>query len=147
MAELGTKDHNAIVLRFFEGKNLKQVGAALGVNENTAATRVSRAVEKLRKFFVKRGMTLSAAVIGGAISSHSVQAAPVSLAKSVTVAAVAKGATVGSSTLTVIKGALKLMAWSKAKIAVLVGASVFLAAGTMTVLVRQLETPKIADEM
>ena len=33
---LAKKDHCAIVLRFFEGKDLKQVGAALGVSENTA---------------------------------------------------------------------------------------------------------------
>ncbi len=36
MAGLREKDHSAIVLRFFEGKDLKQVGAALGVSENAA---------------------------------------------------------------------------------------------------------------
>ena len=121
MAELGEKDHSAIVLRFFEGKDLKQVGAALGVNENAAATRVSRAVEKLRKFFVKRGMPLSSAVIGEAISTNSVQAAPAALAKTVTVAAYAKGAAVSASTLTLIKGALKVMAWEKVRTATIIG--------------------------
>jgi len=147
MAELGEKDHSAIVLRFFEGKNMKEIGAALGVNENAATTRVSRAVEKLRKFFVKRGINLSTAALGGAISSNSIQAAPVSLAKAVTVAALTKGATASGSTLAVIKGALKLMAWSKAKVAILVGAGVLLTAGTMTVLVTQPETPRITDDM
>lgn len=42
MARLGKKDHSAIVLRFFEGKDLKQVGAVLGVSKSTAKTRVSR---------------------------------------------------------------------------------------------------------
>src|SRR6202023_1732060 len=55
MAQLGEKDHSAIVLRFFEGKDLKQVGVALGVSENTAKTRVSHATQKLRKFFIRRG--------------------------------------------------------------------------------------------
>ena len=36
MAGLGEKDHNAIVLRFFENKDLKQVGDALGTSEDTA---------------------------------------------------------------------------------------------------------------
>ena len=88
MAGLGEKDHSAIVLRFFEGKDLKQVAAALGVGEDTAKTRVRRGVEKLRKFFVKRGITLSASVIAGAISANSVQAAPVALAKSITAVAI-----------------------------------------------------------
>ena len=84
MAELGDKYHSAIVLRFFEGKELKQVGAELGVDERTAQTRVRRGVEKLRKFFVKRGITVSASVIAGAISANAVQAAPVGLVKSIT---------------------------------------------------------------
>ena len=84
MAELSAKDHDAIVLRFFEGKTMQDVGAGLGTNEVSARKRVSRAVEKLRAFFARRGITLSAAVIAGAVSVHSVQAAPVGLAASVT---------------------------------------------------------------
>ena len=133
MAGLGEKDHSAIVLRFFEGKDLKQVGAALGVNENTAKTRVSRAVEKLRKFFIRRGVIVPAAVLTAAISANSVQAAPIGLAKSVTAVAIAKGAAASSSTLTLIKGTLKLMAWTKLKTSVgVVGAVLLAVAGTTT---------------
>src|SRR5882724_10709679 len=41
MRQLGRKDHSALVLRFFEGKDLKAVGAALGVSQNAAKTRIS----------------------------------------------------------------------------------------------------------
>ena len=135
MAQLGEKDHSAIVLRFFERKDLKQVGAALGVSENAAKTRVSRATEKLRKFFIKRGITLSAAAIGGVVSANSIQAAPIGLATSVTAAAV-KGTAVTTSTLTLIKTTLKIMAWTKLKTAVVVGAIAIMAAGTATVTIR-----------
>src|SRR5215472_12202866 len=91
MARLGGKDHAAIVLRFFEGKDYRQVGAALGVNENAAKTRVSRAVEKLRRSFTKRGVILSATTIGGTISANSVQAAPAALVKGISAVAMAKG--------------------------------------------------------
>ena len=50
MEQLGQKDHDAVVLRFFEGKNFKEVGAALGATEDAAKMRVNRALEKLRKF-------------------------------------------------------------------------------------------------
>ena len=132
MAHLGEKDHNALVLRFFEGRNFKAVSAALGTTEAGAKMRVNRALEKLRKFFTKRGLTFSAAVIAGAISAHSVQAAPIGLATSVTLAAV-KGTTVATSTLTLIETTLKLMAWTKLKTAVVVGAMAIMAAGTVTV--------------
>src|SRR5207244_2063605 len=57
LAQLGEQDQSAIVLRFFEGKDFKQVGAALGSGEDAAKMRVGRALEKLRKFFTKRGLT------------------------------------------------------------------------------------------
>jgi RNA polymerase sigma factor (sigma-70 family) len=127
LARLGKTDHDAIVLRFFEGKNFNEVGAALGASEDAAKKRVARAVEKLRKFFTKRGITLSVAVISGAVSANSVQAAPVGLAKTVAAMAMTKGAMASGSTLTLIKGALKLMAWSKAKMAIVTGAAIILA--------------------
>jgi hypothetical protein len=131
LAQLGEKDQDAIVLRFFDGKNMNEIGAALGVSENTAKTRVSRAVEKMRKFFMQRGVVLSATAIVGAISANSIQAAPIGLAASVTVAA-AKGTVVATSTLTLIKGALELMAWSKTKTTVIVGAGILLLGGGVT---------------
>jgi uncharacterized protein (TIGR03435 family) len=50
---------------------------------------------------------------------------------------VTKGAAVGGSTLTIIKGALKIMAWTKAKTVIVVGVSVLLAAGTATMVVKE----------
>jgi RNA polymerase sigma factor (sigma-70 family) len=115
MAELGEKDHNALVLRYFEGRNFKDVSAALGTSEAGAKMRVNRALEKLRKFFARRGLTFSTAAVAGAVSANSVQAAPSGLAATATAAAV-KGTAVSTSTLTLLKTTLKLMAWSKLKI-------------------------------
>jgi len=135
MAGLNETDRHAVVLRFFDGKSLREVGAALGANEDAAKKRVSRALEKLRAFFARRGVSSTTAIIAGAISANSVQAAPVALAKAATAAAIAKGATASGSTLTLIQGALKIMAWTKAKTAVVVGAALLLTAGTATVTV------------
>jgi uncharacterized protein (TIGR03435 family) len=139
---LSEKDHDAIVLRFFEGKSMREVGAALGANEETAKKRVNRAVKKLQKFFLKRGVTSTTAVIAGALAARSVQAAPAALAKSITAVAVTKGVTAGSSTLTLIKTALKLMAWTNAKTAIVVGAGVLLAASTTTLTIREVQAHK-----
>ncbi|HWY77104.1 MAG TPA: sigma-70 family RNA polymerase sigma factor, partial [Verrucomicrobiae bacterium] len=66
MAQLGDKDHNAVVLRFFERRNFRDVSAALGTTEAGAKMRVNRALDKLRGFFTKRGVVLSATAIAGA---------------------------------------------------------------------------------
>jgi RNA polymerase sigma factor (sigma-70 family) len=115
MAGLSQADHYAVVLRFFDGKSMKEIGAALGASEDAAKMRVNRAVEKLRLFFTRRGIVCPAAALTAAISENSVQAAPAVLAKTVTAVAIANGATASTSTLTLIKGALKMMAWTKAK--------------------------------
>jgi RNA polymerase sigma factor (sigma-70 family) len=137
MEQLAGKDHDALVLRFFAGKNFKEVGAALGTSEEAAKMRVSRALEKLRGFFKKRGVTSTTAIIAGAISTHSIQQAPATLAKVVTVIAITKGAAASTSTLTLIQGALKIMAWTKAKIVVVSAIVVLLAAGTTGILIHQ----------
>ena len=130
LGRLAVKDHDAIVLRFFEQKNFAEVGTALGASEDAAKKRVSRALEKLRRFFLKRGVDSTAAAIGETISAHSIQAAPVALAKTVTAVAVAKGAAASTSTLTLIKGALKVMAWTKVKTITAAGLGLLLITAT-----------------
>ena len=132
MARLGSTDRDAVVLRFFEHKNLADVGRALGLEERAAQKRVHRALEKLRKYFSRRGVTSTTAILAGMISANSVQAAPAGLAQSVAMVAAMKGAAVSGATLTLIKGALKLMAWSNAKAVTVIGLGVVLIAGTVT---------------
>jgi RNA polymerase sigma factor (sigma-70 family) len=139
IGRLGQTDSNALVLRFFENKNLREVGVALGTSEEAAKKRVSRALEKLRRIFAKRGIHSTTAGLAEMISTNSVQVAPVALAKTVMVAAMTHGAAASGSTLTLIKGALKIMAWTKAKTAIVAGAVVLLAAGTTTVTVRHIQ--------
>ncbi len=133
MGRLGEKDRNAIVLRFFENRTPQEEAAAFKLNEATARIRVSRALEKLRALFAKRGVILTAAIIAGTISGNSVQAAPAALANSATATRNCQtGAVVSGSTLTLVKGALKIMAWSKAKTAVVATIAIILTAGTTT---------------
>jgi RNA polymerase sigma factor (sigma-70 family) len=126
--KLGRNDHDALVLRFFQNKSFAEVGAALGATEDAAKMRVGRALEKLRQFFRQRGVDSTADAITSAIAANSIQVAPAGLTASVTAAA--KGAAASSSTLILVKGALKIMAWTKIKTTVAVGAVALLAAGT-----------------
>ena len=132
MEKLSQNEHDALVLRFFENRSFKEVGAALGASEDAAKMRVSRALEKLRKFFSKRGVSSTTAILAEAILLNSVQAAPVALPKAVTAVAIAKGSIAAASTITLVKGALNLMAWAKAK-TTLIGTSVLVAAATTAV--------------
>ncbi len=139
MSQLGQGDRTLLALRFYENKSGPESAALLGIHEAAAHKRTARALEKLRKVFARRGVALSASAIAGAVSAHSVQAAPAMLAKAVTATALAAGATASTSTLTIIKGALKLMAWTKLNTAIVAGAIIVLAAGTTTVTVKEIQ--------
>jgi RNA polymerase sigma factor (sigma-70 family) len=80
LLKLGEKDRNAVVMRFFDQRSFKEIALMMGSTEDGAQKRVSRALEKLRSGFVKRGIVVTAGIATAAISSHAVQPAPTSLA-------------------------------------------------------------------
>ncbi|MDB6067883.1 MAG: polymerase, sigma-24 subunit, subfamily [Pedosphaera sp.] len=147
LMRLGEKDRQAVLMHFFEKKSFAEVGHFLGMSEDTARKRTRRALDKLRHYLSKQGIVSTGAIVAGVIASNSVQAAPVALAQSVTAAALAKGAAASLSTLTLTKGALKLMAWAKAKTAMVVGVGVLLAAGTTTVMVKKSHAFQVPDAL
>ena len=86
MHALDDTDRAAVLLRYFENKSLREVGNALGMSDDAAQKRVSRAVERLREFFSKRGVTVGASGLVVAITANAVQAAPVGLAVTISAA-------------------------------------------------------------
>ena len=133
MAHLGKKDRDAVILRFFKEKSVRDVAASLQVNEAAAQRRILRALEKLQKIFVKRGVSSTTAIIAGTISANSVQAAPVALAKLLTTVTIAKGTATGVSTLALVKGTMKMMTWMKIKTSIVLGATTLVIGGSVAI--------------
>ncbi len=140
LAALGEKDRQAVLLRFCENKSFAEVGGVLQSGEDTARKRVERALEKLRKFFTKRGVVLTTAIIAGAISANSVQAAPAGMATTIAATAV-KGSAVAASTITLVKGTIKIMTYAKLKLALGIAAATLLAVGTINVAISSIVPP------
>lgn len=126
--QLGTEDRAAVVLRFFEQADFRSVGETLGVNENAARMRVTRALEKLHLLLKHRGITFSAAALGTVLASEAVTAAPAGLAASLSASALAYAATGAGATLTFVK----IMTMTKLKAGAL---GVMIIAGVATPLV------------
>jgi len=92
MGKLCDADHDALVLRYFENRSLKEVGAALGSSEDAAQKRVTRALERLRASLMRRGVTVSMTALAAAVTSGAVQSAPAGLAASAASVSVASTA-------------------------------------------------------
>src|SRR5689334_18578059 len=97
MHALGKIDRTAILLRYFDNKSLREVGEALGATEDAARKRVSRALERLREFFSKRGVTVGASVLSLVISTNAVQSAPIGLAATISTTAAVGGTSIASA--------------------------------------------------
>jgi hypothetical protein len=103
MDELDAADRDALVLRYFERCELRAVGAALGVSDDTAQKRVSRALDKLRENLVRRGVATTGAALSLLLTANAVQAAPIGLAATISGIALAGAATGGGIALSILK--------------------------------------------
>jgi len=103
ITQLKPDDRVAILLRFFELRDLKSIGQVLGINEDTAQKRVSRALDKLRAILARQGIALSAAALGTALTSDTLAAAPATLAGTIAAAALTSTATGPGTTVALSK--------------------------------------------
>jgi RNA polymerase sigma factor (sigma-70 family) len=110
---LGEADRLALVVRFLEERSFREVGAALGVHEEAARKRVSRAVQKVSEFFQQRGFVLPAAGGASPLLASAVQVAPPTCAASAAKAALSAGGPSGAVNTLL----LHLMKLSKAQLA------------------------------
>ena len=145
LLELREPDRLAVILHFMEGRTFQEVGSALGIGEDTARKRVNRCLEQLTHFFRRRGFAAPALVAGAPLFTLSSHAAPAGLAASATTAGLAAAHSAATSTLTLIKGALKIMAWTKMKTAAVAGAALLLATGTTMLTVKAVHAIRAAS--
>ena len=129
METLDEPDRAAILLRFFENKSLREVGQSLGTSDDAAQKRVSRAVERLREFFSKRGIAIGASGLIVLVSANAVQSAPVALVATIFTAATLAGTAVHTSATIATTKAVAMTTLQKTvvatTIAVLAGTGIY----------------------
>lgn len=125
---LADEDRKVILLRFYERRDLRSVGEALGSSENAAQKRVSRALEQLQGLLKRRGITSTAAALSGVLSASAIQSAPLGLAATVSKAALA-GTTLSASAAVVATKTLAMTTLQKGLVvgtlAVLAGTGIY----------------------
>jgi len=101
----------------------------LGVSDDAAQKRVSRAVERLREYFLKRGIAIGASGLVVVISANTVQAAPLALTTTISTAALVAGTSIHTSTAITATKAIAMTLFQKtlvtATATVIVGAGIY----------------------
>ena len=124
LGELSEADRDALLLRYFEDKSAHEIALTLGVSDDAAQKRVSRAVERLREFFAKRGVTAGASGLVVLISANAVQAAPFGLSASISTSAALSGAAVHQTATIGLTKTLAMTTIQKTLIAATLAAAV-----------------------
>jgi RNA polymerase sigma factor (sigma-70 family) len=93
LGRLSAADRDALVLRYLEGRDLREVGSLTGLSENSARMRVSRALEKLRRVLQRQGITSTTLALGTALGQASQAHAPAGLPQALATTALQAPAT------------------------------------------------------
>lgn len=154
LQKLGAQDRDIVVLRYFARKSLSDIGSSLAISEDAAQKRISRAVDKLRLFFGRRGHLVPAATVLSALTAASVAAAPAGVASAIagTSCAVAAGMGAAGSVGSLFSSALEQVIAMKTKLViaslatVAVGTPLFVQQQTLASLERNLASTFAATQ-
>ena len=80
---LPTGDRDALLLRYFSNMPFAAVGERLGTTEEGARKRVTRAVEKIRSTFARRGLATTSTAVTSLLIAESASTAPAAIAAGV----------------------------------------------------------------
>jgi RNA polymerase sigma factor (sigma-70 family) len=118
ISRLPAADREGVLLSYFGELTFRQVGESMGISEEAARKRVSRAVERMREYFVSRGVVASAAGIAKCLAAQSAVVAPEMLVNTtVNVAALSTAASASGATAAIVKGVVHSMMMTKLKLA------------------------------
>lgn len=117
LLELREPERQALLLRFFEQRNHREVGRALGIGEDAARKRVDKGLGQLTRFFQKRGYAVGTTAVAAAALNAAALTAPAGLATIAAQAALTHAGVGAASWLTLWLA--RLLRPSKAEAAVL----------------------------
>jgi hypothetical protein len=95
LATLAIKERDALLLRYYQDQSVQEVGAALGISQNTATKRIGRAIDRMREFFASSGLRVASPALTQAIQSATHASASIGFVDRV--ATVAIGKSIGES--------------------------------------------------
>jgi RNA polymerase sigma factor (sigma-70 family) len=124
LEELSEAERDALLLRYFENKSAREMAEVFRISDEAAQKRVTRAVERLRKSFARRGITVGANALVVLIASNAVQAAPAGLAVTISTATVLAGTALSTTITATAPQAIAMTTLQKTVIATVLTAAI-----------------------
>ncbi|MBN8248069.1 MAG: sigma-70 family RNA polymerase sigma factor [Verrucomicrobia bacterium] len=116
LARLREGDRDALLLRYFQNRSLAEVGASLGVAEDAARKRVTRALDRLRSELARQGAVASAAALPELLLREAAPAVPGPMVGSTVSAALASPGSHAARVLGLSESLARNMTWTGLKV-------------------------------
>jgi RNA polymerase sigma factor (sigma-70 family) len=113
---LPKSDRTCVIMSYLQQKTHRQVAAVMGLSEEAARKRVSRAIERMREFLVSRGAAAPVAVIGSSLAKQTMVSAQF-MESTLNVAMLSQSTVQSGSAITIAKGVSKMFFAMKMKVA------------------------------
>src|SRR5579862_1205072 len=83
LSALKASDKDIVLKRFFQGLSVRELADEIGITEDTASKRLSRAIERLRRYLRAQGVVVAPAVLAISLVEHAVSPVPQNIAASI----------------------------------------------------------------
>jgi RNA polymerase sigma factor (sigma-70 family) len=123
--QLSEPDRALLLLRFFEQHSFADAAARLHLTEDAARMRSTRALDKLRQFLARRGITSTTAALTAALTTQTLVAAPAGLAASITSGALLGSVAATTSSLLMTTATKTLLATAALITTLAIGTAVY----------------------
>jgi RNA polymerase sigma factor (sigma-70 family) len=134
LAHLSGNDRDVVVLRFLQQMSISEISTAIGISEDAAQKRVTRALEKLRQSFTRQGVAFSSSALAF-IPLHTAPSSFRALLATNAMTNVQSAAT--ASSVSIANGAMRMMMWIKLQFAGAIAASVVLTSGVGALVIHE----------
>jgi len=76
LARLNAADRDIILMRYFDELSLREAADQLGMSEKTVSKRVTRAIDKMRRYLSKKDVTITGVALAALLAEQRSEAAP-----------------------------------------------------------------------
>jgi RNA polymerase sigma factor (sigma-70 family) len=150
LSRLSGKDHEAIILRYFQNKSFPEIAAVVGSTEEAVRKRVDRALQKLRRSLAYRGLTISGEGLTAALA-NAVQPSPPVLAEAIrpltTSIRFSSGTLPRNPTAALVSETLQALRWHFWKPILATGIILLLTLATVALLIQSLTSASLATPL
>lgn len=140
LSALRVPDRRVVVLRYLEGRSIKEVAAITKTTTSAAKQRLHRAIGRMRAMLRARDIEVAAPSLAAVALAHALQPAPPAMAASVRASALA-GPPWSGAAAALMEGALSAMAWTQKTRLIAAAAAFFLILGCAVVAGQAMRSP------